>query len=123
MKKEPLKTVEKKWGEEIWFVNGEYCGKLLLLDHNAECSYHYHPIKRETFMAIEGYVRLTIEGKVYILAPFTRAKTIEPNEKHKFFGITEAVILEVSTHHEDDDTVRLTESKEGHEDSFDSPNP
>ena len=46
-----------------------------------------------------------------------KIKNKKTNEKiiikdyHKFYGITEAVILEVSTHHEEDDVVRLTQSK------------
>jgi len=112
MRKEPFKEVEKAWGEEIWLVNsGKYCGKLLLLDRGAESSYHYHKNKTETFYAIEGYAVLTVEGKEYILAPFARPKTIEPKEKHKFRGITETVILEISTYHDEADVVRLTESK------------
>jgi len=108
-----FKTVEKVWGEEVWLVNcDKYCSKLLVLNEGAECSYHYHPEKQETFYAIEGYVLLTVEGKDYKLAPFLRPKTIYPNEKHKFKGITNAVILETSTHHDEEDVVRLTESKE-----------
>ena len=112
MKKEELITVEKKWGEEIWLVNNDlYCAKLLCLEENWECSYHCHPKKQETFMCIEGYVTLNIEGKDYALYPFTRAKTIFPGEKHKFRGMTSAVILEVSSHHEDDDVIRFSESR------------
>lgn len=114
MKKEHFLTVEKKWGEEIWLVNcPDYCGKLLVLDKNAISSYHYHKIKKETFYCLEGYALLTVEDKEYLLAPFARPKTIFPGEKHKFQGITEAVILEVSSHHSDDDTVRLSESQRG----------
>ena len=114
MRKESLITVDKVWGEELWLVNSnKYCGKLLIIDRNAKGSYHYHEKKEETFMAIEGYVRLIIEGKEYLLAPFTRPKTIEPGEKHSIEGITEAVILEISTTHDDDDVVRLKKSKGG----------
>lgn len=118
MNKEPLKQVDKVWGEEIWFVNGEkYCGKLLILDKGATSSYHCHKVKEETFMCLEGYAKLTIEGKDYMLAPFTRAKTIKPGEYHKFYGITEAVILEVSTHHEENDVARLTTSQPKQQDT------
>lgn len=114
MKKEQIKTVDKVWGEEIWLVNSEYyCGKFLILDRGAVSSYHKHLKKRETFMAIEGYAKLIIEGKEYLLAPFTRAKTIETGEFHSFEGITEAVILEISTHHDDGDVVRIKESQAG----------
>ncbi len=116
MNKEPLEQVDKRWGEEIWFVNDGYCGKFLVLDKNAECSYHAHLVKKETFMCIEGYAELTVEGKTYMMAPFTRAKTINPGEKHKLRGITAAVIVEVSTRHDDNDVVRFSESKVGFSD-------
>lgn len=117
MRKESIRTIDKIWGEEIILVNDDYCGKLLVLDRNAESSYHYHPRKKETFYCLEGYAVLTIEDKEYMLAPFTRPKTIEPNEKHKFKGITEAIILEVSSFHDDTDVVRITPSKAGGKDS------
>ena len=116
MKKETTITVDKVWGEEIWLVNGkDYCGKLLIIDRNAESSYHCHRIKRETFTALEGHATLVIEGKEYVLAPFTRPKTIEPGEKHKFIGVTATIILEISTHHDEADVERFTESKAGGE--------
>ena len=117
MKKERLNYVEKVWGEEVILINSpKYCGKLLIVDKNAISSYHYHKTKQETFFAIEGYVSLTVEGKEELLAPFTRPKTIMPGEKHKFKGVSEAVILEVSTQHSDDDVVRLSESIKGGDD-------
>lgn len=111
MIKEPLITVDKVWGEEIWLVNRkEYCSKLLVLDKEAQSSYHYHKKKQETFYCIEGYAVLTVEGKEYMLAPFTRPKTILPNERHMFRGITETVVLEVSTTHDENDVFRLSKS-------------
>ncbi|KKN73876.1 hypothetical protein LCGC14_0396780 [marine sediment metagenome] len=103
--------IKKKWGEEIWLVNEEYCGKLLLIKQGAESSCHYHPKKKETFYCLEGFVKLTIQGKEYNLAPMLRPKTILPNELHKFKGISDAVIIEISTHHDDEDVIRLSESR------------
>lgn len=112
MTKEMLKEVKKLWGRELWIVNcPEYCGKLLYLDRGAESSYHRHEKKRETFFCLEGTVGLTIEGKGYMLTPFARPKTVEPGVLHSFTGLTDAVILEVGTHHDDGDVIRLTESK------------
>ncbi len=112
--KEPIKTIDKAWGEEIILVNNEkYCGKLLVLDKGSKSSYHYHRTKMETFYCIEGYAILTVEGKRHILAPYTRPITIQPNMKHEFEGVTVAVILEISTHHAEDDVVRLSKSRRG----------
>jgi quercetin dioxygenase-like cupin family protein len=109
--KENLITVDKVWGEELWLVNRpEYCGKLLILDKDARSSYHCHKKKQETFFCIEGYAVLIIEDKEYVLAPFTRPKTIFPNEYHMFRGITETIILEISTTHDENDVYRLSES-------------
>lgn len=114
MRKEPFKNVEKAWGEEIWLVNSDrYCAKFLMLNKNAESSYHMHKTKEETFISLKGYVLLTVEVKTYILTPFTQPITIEAGDKHKFLGLSEAVILEVSTHHDEDDVVRFSSSKSG----------
>lgn len=110
MRNETIKKVPKKWGEEMWLVNDMYCGKLLFLKKNAVCSYHCHKIKQETFYVPDGEVVLTIEGKDYTLDPYARPKTIMPGEKHKFFGVKKSVILEISTHHDDEDVYRESTS-------------
>lgn len=101
--------VKKVWGKEVWVVNNDkYCGKLLHLNAGATCSYHYHQEKQETFYCLEGDVWLTVEGEEFLLEePYT----IYPCRPHKFFGISNAVILEVSTTHREDDVVRLSDSK------------
>ena len=108
-----LKEVKKVWGKEVWIVNlDKYCGKLLYLDKGATCSLHWHPIKQETFYALSGQVGLTIEGKDYMLNPFSRPKTINRGQEHQFTGLSDdIVILEISTHHEDNDVIRITESQ------------
>ena len=110
--KESPKSYEKVWGEEIWLVNNDqYCAKWLILHKGAMSSLHYHKTKRETFYCIQGYASLIVDGKRYILAPLTSPVTIRPEMKHKFEGITDAIILEVSTHHSEEDVVRLSESR------------
>ncbi len=104
--------IPKVWGKEIWIVNcEEYCGKLLMLNKGAESSYHYHPQKKETFYCLEGEVILTVKGEdsFLLIEPYT----IQPNTPHSFYGLTDATILEVSTKHDDNDVVRLRESKSG----------
>lgn len=112
--KEKMVRVPKVWGDELWIVNNHlYCGKLLYLDEGASSSLHMHKKKQETFFCLSGQVGLHIEGKDYMLNPFSRPKTILPGEKHQFNGLTEAIILEISTHHEDSDVVRFSESQKG----------
>lgn len=109
--KETIKEVKKTWGMEVWLVNNDkYCGKILYLDKGAEGSYHYHKEKQETFFCQKGQVVLTIEGRDYMLNPFSRPKTIKPGKLHSFRGITDAVILEISTPHSDEDVYRSTKS-------------
>ena len=113
--KEAIKEVDKVWGIEVWVVNCPlYCGKLLFLDKGATSSLHYHPKKQETFFALSGQTALTIEGKDYMLNPASRPKTIYPKQKHQFTGLSEdIIILEISTQHEEEDVVRLTQSQKG----------
>jgi len=112
MIKETTKEAKKVWGKEVWVVNcPEYCGKLLYLDKGAVSSMHYHKEKQETFYALSGQVGLHIEGRDYMLNPFSRPKTIYPNQKHQFIGLSDALILEISTEHREDDVVRLSDSK------------
>jgi len=114
MIKETTVEVEKKWGFEVWLVNNEsYCAKLLHLNKGAVSSLHSHPKKKETFFMIEGVASLTIENKSFLLSPYARPKTIEPGEKHSFRGVTDCIMLEVSTSHSDLDVIRETESKSG----------
>ena len=110
--KSSLGIVPKVWGKEIWIVNEkEYCAKFLVLRKGAQCSYHYHPKKKETFYALRGEAILTLEGEDYILNTFSPPRTILPKQKHSFLGLKDSVLLEVSTHHEDDDVIRLSNSK------------
>ncbi len=102
-----IKVVPKKWGTEWWIVNDEYCGKLLHIKQGKRCSLHYHPVKKETFYVLEGKVNFNIDGVYFAQTPIT----IEPGTPHQFYGITDATILEISTHHDDKDVVRITESE------------
>lgn len=116
--KEKMTRVEKVWGTELIIVNRDkYCGKLLYLDEGASSSLHLHKTKEETFFCLSGQVGLHIEGKDYMLNPFSRPKTILPGEKHQFTGLTEAIILEVSTNHREGDVVRLSASQPKQQDS------
>ena len=104
--------IDKKWGYEKWLVNEpEYCGKLLAIKKDSSGSLHYHKVKKETFIAISGVVKLEVEGDEIIFNAAHDPITILPNQKHRFTGIVNSTILEVSTHHDDEDTYRIEESK------------
>ena len=109
-----MREVPKVWGKEVWLVNcDEYCGKYLYINEGAKSSWHYHPKKKETFCCLRGEVLLTMgfdNKTMFLLVPSSAPKTIEAGVRHQLEGVTDAVLLEISTHHEDSDVVRLTES-------------
>lgn len=110
---------DHKWGYELRLVNEpEYCGKLLVLESKESSSLHYHKEKKETFIVLSGDVKLTYyssddrgEYAVNIVLHIGSVITLLPLQKHQFRAInnTRARILEVSTHHEDSDTYRITD--------------
>ena len=112
MKREIIREIPKVWGKEIWLVNRyDYCGKLLYVNKDACCSVHMHPIKTESFFLLSGIVSLEVEDERIILLPDSYAVTILPGQYHRYTGIEDSVILEISTHHEDSDTIRKEESR------------
>jgi mannose-6-phosphate isomerase-like protein (cupin superfamily) len=112
-----LNIVKKAWGIENVLVNEpEYCCKELRIFPKKQCSLHYHKEKKETFIVQSGLVRLEqrdVRGIAIdeLLEPHEQ-RTIEPKTPHRFSSEYGAVILEVSTHHEDSDVIRIEPSGE-----------
>lgn len=110
-----MKRVSKVWGAEVWFCNEPlYCAKELILEPGWKCSLHCHKVKTETFVVMSGHCTLELDGiPARILFPGDK-QTILPGQYHRFSLEPEAIqscsILEVSTHHEDSDSYRLSES-------------
>ncbi len=112
--------VWKKWGfEDIIENNENYCLKVITcVDENWSSGgkHHYHPIKDETFYVIEGTLELDSELDP---GPFCMSRLlrvgesyrIKPGVKHRFRSVgkigVKCVFIEASTHHSDDDTVRV----------------
>lgn len=123
-----IKKTEHKhlWGKEIWLVNNElYCAKYLVCKRGVMSSLHYHKEKDETFIIVKGKVLLEVGGpcqlgldKVYpkkknIVMNIGDAYRLIPGTVHRFRAVTRnAIILEVSTHHSDEDSVKLICAKE-----------
>ncbi len=109
------KFVPKGWGYERWIANGErYCGKLLYIYPNKECSLHFHIKKYETFYLYEGDILITIihpdGSKEKFRMEEGSSLEIPPGLMHKFSNIHEfqhATIFEFSTQHFDDDSYRI----------------
>lgn len=109
--------VEKLWGTEIWLTNTPlYCAKLLHLQPEYKCSLHYHPIKTETFIILEGEVGVEYgqDSTCLVTTRYSPGDKIDipPTHPHRFYALDNnpALILEVSTQHSDTDVVRLQES-------------
>jgi len=100
-----VKIVKKEWGEEKWIINKSYCGKFLLLKRNFRCSLHTHKKKDEVFYVIRGKILMEIDGKKFIMKPEDSVHVL-PNIWHRFTGLTDAQIIEFSSHHEDSDSYR-----------------
>ena len=107
-----LDIVLKVWGAELWLVNEkEYCCKFLEFKKGASGSLHYHPIKKETFKVLNGKCMLEVGDKTYKLSVISKPITINPGTPHRVKALKDTMILEVSTHHDDNDVVRIEVSK------------
>lgn len=100
------KKVKKDWGAEFWISNTElYCAKILKLDAGYQCSLHAHNVKDEEFHVIEGRVRLERDDFIHYLSSGESLR-IKPGIFHRFSTTEGALILEISSHHSDEDCVR-----------------
>lgn len=109
------KIVPKKWGCEHWIVNNDkYCGKFLFINKGYHSSYHCHIAKEETFRVLTGKILLHMDAEFKPRKMILKEEDIihiKPGVYHSFTGIRDLnVILEISTHHRDNDTVREYES-------------
>jgi quercetin dioxygenase-like cupin family protein len=131
------KTAIKSWGWEYWFENNQsYCGKMIqvrLNEWSSHGAFHYHKIKDETFLVLEGTLMLDIldlsnvyRSKIlvgniitplnsnkeitanrYFLKPYDYLR-IKPGVLHRFSTLTkEAIFTETSTTHMEEDSFRL----------------
>jgi D-lyxose ketol-isomerase len=112
-----MKVVEKVWGVEIWVTNTElYCLKFLKVKPGYQCSIHAHKKKDETFVGVSGMLQLFLhdkDGKPILgmaLSPGKKLR-ISPKDFHSFQAVQETWVMEVSTHADDKDVIRLQESR------------
>ena len=104
---------EHSYGYHIDLVNTDkYCSKLLVFENSEYSSVHGHIEKDETFICIDGKLEIFV-GKPgfmnkYILNPGDKVN-IPPNTEHWYYAPEGwAVILETSTHDDDDDIYVLS---------------
>ena len=105
--------VPKGWGNELIIENNEmYCGKLLKFKKGCKFSMHYHMVKDETWYVERGEFIYrwidteTAEFKVVRLYPEDVVRQ-RPGQPHQLEAVTDGVVFEVSTHHEDSDSYRV----------------
>ncbi len=105
---------KKGWGRELWIANGNlYCSKILEIIEGKQCSIHYHKLKDETFYILEGRVRMELYYDPHPAEPTT--VIMMPNDTvhipkllaHRFYGLEDSKILEVSTQHFEEDSYRI----------------
>ena len=106
-------VVKKDWGEEHTLVNElTHCAKLLKIKAGWQSSLHSHPKKDETFFVKLGAVAIEVDGKIFLAAVDDKIR-IPPGTVHRFstWG-NKAELMEVSSHHDDDDVVRQVPSRQ-----------
>ncbi len=108
-----IKVVPKVWGQEFWLVNNEfYCLKKMIAKPKCLSSLHYHMEKDETWIVQKGVLKVEVGGVTHLLEPASMPLRVPKWSIHRFgaYGNEECEFLEVSTHHDDEDVVRLEES-------------
>lgn len=111
-----MKVVDKAWGREEWCVHNElYTGKWLHIKPGWRCSTHFHNVKDETFVVVHGACFLEIEGREHIAREGDGFQYRIPAKTKHWFGVPSrwgpCTLLEVSTHHNDEDVVRVSPSR------------
>lgn len=109
----PMHRVGKGWGHEVWVVNDSYCGKLLYFQEGKRCSWHYHKVKDEVFFLQSGKVIVRFSygdslelAQSVVLVPGMSFR-VPVGLRHQMEAVEDSVLFEFSTHHEDEDSIRL----------------
>ncbi len=106
-----INIIPKLWGYEKWLENNEkYCCKLLFIKKGFQSSLHYHKLKDEMFIVTKGLILMEMESELKNFGPGNFIR-IPVKIKHRFKGLEDSLMIEVSTHHAEKDTYRIEESK------------
>ena len=112
-KKQNNTTVNKKgWGDEhVIHSNSNYCVKILELNKGGKCSLHFHKIKEESFLVLEGKVQISLKYNLQeenIILNKGESIDIPPLLPHRFEALVDSKILEASNEdREEEDLVRV----------------
>lgn len=106
-RREPPVIVRKAWGhEEIFASTDLYCGKFLRFQAGKRSSLHYHEVKDESWLVVSGAFRLELADGERILRRGDKVR-LKPRDKHRLTCTRTGAILEVSTHDDPDDCIRI----------------
>jgi mannose-6-phosphate isomerase len=110
-----VRVVRKPWGKETILIETElYCSKIITCKDNEWSSggrWHYHERKDETFYVLDGILQLELkrrgddEAQTRTLHKGDIAR-VYPRDLHRFKS-KRCKFLEVSTHDDPSDTVRM----------------
>jgi D-lyxose ketol-isomerase len=81
----------------------EYASKWLTVLPGQMCPNHYHKIIKETFFIIKGDVTMNLDGEEILMKPGDKV-TLAAGTWHTFSSTNGAVIEEITTHQEPDDS-------------------
>lgn len=112
----------KSWGFEDEIVNLEYCGKRMVVYEGHRCSIHKHDVKDEVLMVSGGLlwfeVGPTPETMSGIWMQDNERIRIIPGTWHRFTAMRDSTIMEFSTHHNDEDSIRHIQGGKVGDDEF-----
>jgi mannose-6-phosphate isomerase-like protein (cupin superfamily) len=107
--------ISKAWGTELVYFNSpQLCAKRLLVKPGWRCSLHRHRVKSECFIVERGRGGMLLDGEPIDLTPGVIVE-VPTGSWHMFWcpmAAPELVLLETSTHHDDEDVERQSPSRE-----------
>ena len=84
-------------------INKDYCKKVLYQFPDQHHPEHFHKIKEETFILLQGDLTVILNGKSHAMVQGD-ILTIEREAKHEFYSKNGAIFEEISTAHLKDDS-------------------
>lgn len=106
-------VVPKGWGSElIWATTDKYCGKFLNFKTGSKFSMHFHAVKDETWVVLDGKFSVkwidtknaSVHVKELIKGDIWRNEPLVP---HQLICLEEGTIIEVSTPDSVEDNYRV----------------
>lgn len=98
-----VKKIDKPWGYELHFVPEglPYMGKLEHVNAGSQCSMQIHDSKQESWFLMNGRAKLIWEDNqgniIETEMESGKGYTCHIGQKHRFAGITDCDLIEVST--------------------------